>query len=77
MRWKNEDPARRAEYGRRGGVAARGKAHRFTPEEAQKAGRKGGPACAEKRRCPKCGSVRAQGLKGEAHECRAASEVSR
>lgn len=66
MRWKNEDPARRAEFGRRGGEAARGKAHRFTKEQAQEAGRKGGRASAEARRCKGCGAVKAH---GEVHEC--------
>ena len=66
MRWKNEDTARRSEYGRRGGVAARGKAYRFTSEKAREAGRKGGLASAEARRCKGCGRVPAR---GETHEC--------
>jgi uncharacterized protein len=38
------DPKRRRELARRGGLTAHrlGKAHKFTPEEAQQAGKKGG-----------------------------------
>ena len=70
MRWKKEDPARRAEFGRRGGIAARGKAHRFTTEQAREAGRKGGIASAEARRCKVCGRIPPR---GEVHECPPAS----
>lgn len=73
MRWKAEDPARRAAMGARGGLAA-SKRHRFTSEEARAAGAKGGRASIEARRCKKCRKVPARGVehvcpKRKAKEC--------
>lgn len=74
MRWKNEDPERRAAYGRLGGKAARGKAYRFTSDKAREAGRKGGRAAAERRRCATCKKVPKQ---GETCECSPISSGAR